>query len=410
MAKKVHSGERPTSEAQRLLVRRKSGALKGRPAVPQPVEIGNQIPALTGVRALAAFLVFFHHNRTKFLEVGPLLLWWELHIGVTLFFVLSGFMITWRYDRRGPPRGSYLRNYFVNRFARIYPLYFVLAALTLLLCAERSPRVWFLNLTIFSTMRSGIPQAWSLRVEECFYLSAPLIFLAWKRHPLLPLGIAAVVLATMYPIATLPAAQEVIGSTRDLLLYSFPGRFFEFYVGIALARRVMATGPNRPEKVRFPLRTFVGASGIAAAVGVLAGIHAAAPQAYMYGLWHPAGIALNNLVLPLFIATFYRGLIGERSLLQRLLSTRFADLLGKSSYAFYLIHIGILRDYLLGVLILVAGFFGPRAASTVTSVTHHVSGLFVIVSLLSIALYKTIEAPANRFLRRRFASPRGAPP
>ena len=92
-----------------------------------------QIPALTGVRALAAFLVFFHHHPTKFLIVGPLALWLEMHVGVTLFFVLSGFMITWRYDRRGPRPESFLRGYFVNRFARIYPLYLALMIPTMLL-------------------------------------------------------------------------------------------------------------------------------------------------------------------------------------------------------------------------------------------------------------------------------------
>ena len=93
---------------------------------------GGQIPALTGVRALAAFLVFFHHHRTSWLIVGPLELWWELHVSVTLFFVLSGFVITWRYDRQGPVRESLLRQYFVNRFARIYPLYLALVIPTMI--------------------------------------------------------------------------------------------------------------------------------------------------------------------------------------------------------------------------------------------------------------------------------------
>ena len=86
-----------------------------------------------GNEALGCVLVFFHHHPTKLLEAGPLLLWWELHIGVTLFFVLSGFVITWRYDRRGPQRApeSFLRGYFVNRFARIYPLYLLLAVLSI---------------------------------------------------------------------------------------------------------------------------------------------------------------------------------------------------------------------------------------------------------------------------------------
>jgi peptidoglycan/LPS O-acetylase OafA/YrhL len=226
-----------------------------------PARAGTQIPALTGVRALAAFLVFFHHHPTQLLIVGPLALWWEMHIGVTLFFVLSGFVITWRYDRQGPSRHSFLRGYFVNRFARIYPLYFALVVPTMLLCAESSPGVWFLNLTVFSCFKSGIAQAWSLRVEECFYLAAPLIFLAWRRHPALPLGIAAAVLAVLYPVAELPAADGIIGPPHSLFLYTFFGRFFEFYVGIWLAKRVAKSGMSA-RAGRFPLFTLVGGAGI----------------------------------------------------------------------------------------------------------------------------------------------------
>ena len=148
------------------------------PSVSRPAASDHgQIPALTGVRAVAAYLVFFHHHPTKLLQAGPLLLWWELHVGVTLFFVLSGFVITWRYDRRGRVRESFLKGYFLNRFARIYPLYFALVVPVMLSYHVRSPRAWLLNLTVFTSLGAGIPQAWSLRVEECFYLAAPLLFL-----------------------------------------------------------------------------------------------------------------------------------------------------------------------------------------------------------------------------------------
>ena len=355
------------------------------------------------MRALAAFLVFFHHHPTQLLVVGPLALWWEMHIGVTLFFVLSGFVITWRYDRQGPSRHSFLRGYFVNRFARIYPLYFALVVPTMLLCGESSTGRWFLNLTVFTCFQSGIAQAWSLRVEECFYLAAPLIFLAWRRHPALPLGIGAVVLAVLYPVSTLPTADGIIGPPHSLFLYSFFGRFFEFYVGIWFAKRVAKSGMSA-RAGRFPLFTLVGGVGIAAVVVALAAIHWATGWAHLYGVYHPAGIALNNLVLPLFIASFYWGLIQEPSLLRRMLSGRVADLLGRSSYAFYLIHTGPLLNYLLGVAVLIAGLLGPAAALTTGALLDNVAGLFVVVTALSIALYGAIERPANRLLRRRFGA------
>jgi peptidoglycan/LPS O-acetylase OafA/YrhL len=350
-----------------------------------------QIPALTGVRALAAFLVFFHHYPTRFLEVGSLLLWKELHIGVSLFFVLSGFVITWRYDRRGPRTESFLRGYFVNRFARIYPLYFFLVVPTMILGGARSLRAWLMNLTLFTSFEAGIPQAWSLRVEECFYLAAPLVFLLWRRHPALPLPVAAAVLVALYPVSKMPWTFDVIGPPRYLLLYSFFGRFFEFYVGIWLAKRVAKAEAAGPPRARFPLFTLGGIAGIAAVVVALAALRVTPRGTYEYGLYHPAGVVLNNLVLPLLTGAFYWGLIREASLLRRILSTRVADLLGRSSYAFYLVHLGLFGNvlgYLLGI----------------TALLESVGARFVFVTMLSILLYAGIESPANRFLRRRFGS------
>jgi peptidoglycan/LPS O-acetylase OafA/YrhL len=369
-----------------------------------PAATGTRIPALTGVRALAAFLVFFHHHPTKYLQFGPLALWWEMHVGVTLFFVLSGFMITWRYDRRGLQKQSFLRGYFVNRFARIYPLYFALVVPTMLLWNAHSFRAWFFNLTVFSHFEAGIPQAWSLRVEECFYLFAPLLFLLWRRSPVLPLLAGAAALLVLWPVAMLPAMEGILGPPRrELLLYTFFGRFFEFYVGIWLAHRVARWRPSPATERRFPTWTIVGMLGIAGVIAALAAIHASRAGApYTYGVFHPAGTALNNLVLPIFIAAFYWGLVTERSIVRWALSTRVADLLGRSSYAFYLIHMGTMLDVALAALVACAGVFGAGAAARATGWLGHGSVLFVVVTLFSIALYEGIEAPANRFLRRRF--------
>ncbi|MGE5414306.1 MAG: acyltransferase family protein [Syntrophomonadaceae bacterium] len=365
---------------------------------------GARIPALTGVRALAAFLIFFHHHRTSALVWGPLAIWWELHVGVTLFFVLSGFMITWRYDRQGPVRESFWRGYFINRFARIYPLYVALAVPTMLLFRERSPLVWFLNLTVFTSFGSGIAQAWSLRVEECFYLAAPLLFLGWRRGPLVPLLFGLGVLVALVPVAMLPATAGFLGPPRDLFLYTFFGRFFEFFVGAWLARRVAETGTADVAR-RVPIATLGGGAGIAATIVALSAIHAATGGAYTYGLYHPAGVALNNFVLPVFIATFYWGLIRERSLARSLLSGRVADLLGRSSYAFYLIHFGFLRDVLLARFVYETGRLSSAAGAWTAALVRTTGGLFLLVNLLAILLYAAIERPANRLLRRAFATP-----
>ena len=378
----------------------------------RPADDHGQIPALTGVRAVAAWLVFFHHHRTSLLEVGPLVLWWELHIGVALFFVLSGFVITWRYDRRvsAGKRESFLKGYFVNRFARIYPLYFVLVVPVMLSYGVRSPGAWLLNLTLFTKYGAGIPQAWSLRVEECFYLLAPAIFLLWRRNPLVPLAAGAIVLAVLYPVTALPAVARFLGPPQNTLLYSFFGRFFEFYAGIWLAKRVARAGTTPPRPPRFPVWTVAGIAGIAG-VGVgLAVLKSAIGPAYIYGLYHPAGIAVNNLVLPVCIAAFYWGLIRERSWVRSALSTRAADLLGRSSYAFYLIHINpVLTLIAIAVLAPLNWVSAPAAGFLADVLKGRTAARFVFVTLAAIALYRLVELPANRLLRRSFGGRVHAP-
>lgn len=383
-----------------------------RPRGLAPVE-RRQIPALTGVRAVAAFLVFFHHHPTSALVVGPLLLWKEMHVGVTLFFVLSGLVITWRYDDPVDDRIHSMGRYFLNRFARIYPLYFVLVIPTLLLRHQVSPKMWFLNLTLLKGMSdtykmAGIGQSWSLTVEECFYASAPFLYILWRRRPAWVLAAGAAVLAVLLPLAMLPAVASVFGPPRFVMLYTYFGRFFEFCVGIWLAKR-LAAGPGQVEDLprRFPLFTVVGAVGIAAVIAALAWLGHG--DATSYGLYRPEGIALNNFVLPIFIGAFYWGIVRERSLVRWTLSTATADLLGRSSYAFYLVHHGPILVALTGLLVSAAAILGPAAGGWAKSALDSMPGLFLFVLVLSLALYRLVEHPANRMIRGRAARNEPAP-
>jgi peptidoglycan/LPS O-acetylase OafA/YrhL len=88
-------------------------------------------PALTGVRAAGAVAVFCDH-----FPPWPA---WHVVINVMAFFyVLSGFLIVRLYHERAELRRPWLSRYFVNRFARIYPVYFLL--LTLAVCSQRDLR------------------------------------------------------------------------------------------------------------------------------------------------------------------------------------------------------------------------------------------------------------------------------
>lgn len=143
----------------------------------------NYLPALTGVRAIAAWMVFIHHfnplsnatNHRIAADWAPEFLFRffnEFHVGVTIFFVLSGFLICFRYYDNFHFTSVWFRKYLKNRVARIYPMYFLLTLLTFFLipvllpeekiqctpaiCAEYNFSSWIFSNHIVYTYRAGL--------------------------------------------------------------------------------------------------------------------------------------------------------------------------------------------------------------------------------------------------------------
>ncbi|RAK65114.1 acyltransferase family protein [Hymenobacter edaphi] len=353
------------------------------------------LPALTGVRALAAYLVCLHHQNPFPAGTWPNDALREFHVGVPLFFVLSGFLITLRYFGAEQWTGRWWRRYLRNRVARIYPMFFLLTTLTYaVVFLEKGPSVfrsWLLNVTFLSGFfddykYTGIQQGWTLTVEECFYLVAPLAFALLRRRPrllwLLPLALLGGGVVLVNTLGRLEH-HGLFGNYLFMLLFTFFGRAVEFFAGVQLAlwyRR----GLLRPAR---GLLTAAGLLLLAAVVAALAAVRGPADE---FGQETPWGVVLNNAVLPGGILLLYAGLLTERTWLSRLLGTRPLQVLGKSSYVFYLIHVGVLQQWL----------------------KHHVSasaGLgFVLLNLLAIGLYYLVEQPLNRWLRAPSAADQAA--
>lgn len=148
-------------------------------------------PALDGLRGLAILFVVFFHN---FGFINYSVFGW---IGVDLFFVLSGYLIT---DILLTTVGSpgYLRNFFARRVLRIFPLYYLSLAIFLLILPKFDilknqlqfyvDHQWWLWaylqnwLYSFHTPRSTfLIHFWSLAVEEQFYLIWPFVILLIRK-------------------------------------------------------------------------------------------------------------------------------------------------------------------------------------------------------------------------------------
>lgn len=304
--------------------------------------------ALTGLRAIAAMLIFCFHFRKFWLAHLPkifTLILKECHIGVSIFFVLSGFLIAYTYQDK--PLGSkreYVK-YLAIRLVRIFPVYLLILTVKYLDQGFPSPKETVLNYTLLKGFSdkynlSGIPQSWSLTVELTFYVLAPLIWSLAKQRLRRPLIYLSGLLLGAWLLGLIP---HLFGYNKDSWLYNFQfildstffGRWVEFYMGIVLAfvvqRKDAAWSPQ--PGTRF---TWTGSIGVLASCFL---IGCFGEHFYNPGTSVIPGILVRNLILPVFVAVLLYGLIIEKNGLQRILGSRLFVLLGNASYIFYLIHI-----------------------------------------------------------------------
>lgn len=359
---------------------------RGRPAVSAftKVELGNEkYPALTGIRALGASVVFFEHFP----------LWPDTHVTVNVlafFYVLSGFLIMRIYYAQARLRLRWLAKYFVNRFARIYPVYFLLLSVAVLLHHGFSAGVLLKNYTLTHALFHGstliIQPSWSLTVEECFYFLAPAFMLLARRCGFLATFAAGWLLLLMaLGVSTLGFA--FLGTPLFVLSTTFFGHFVEFFAGIYLALAVMRAEKRGDFAAPGNRRTLLGLAGVAVAVLASVLIYRHTPLNFF------AVALINNFLLPLPIALLYWGLLRENTALARFLATRTCGLLGRGSYSFYLLHTLVI-DYL--SLPLLLPLFRWRFSCVLLS--------FAVTWLAAVGLFVYFEEPINFAVRRRFKS------
>ena len=345
--------------------------------------------ALTGLRFLAASMVFIYHNRKYWradLHPEVLRLFNEFHIGVALLYVLSGFLISYVYGAE-PLRsgGSYLR-YMLLRCARILPLYWLILLAYYLDPAYGKGNPWltFSLLHGFSDRLNldGLAQAWSLNVEICFYLLAPLLCFLQRKHILYLLGMLLFLFGVSWGIGQIWYAVDgnpdrFFYPIKFLFMGSFVGRSSEFLAGMFLAELL------RNGKIgminRIPYKTVIGFVGIVL-TAYLIGLFQI--DIYHQGRDTMGGYLIHALLLPVFVLFVIAGLMYEESWMQDFLASRILVVLGNASFIFYLIHISY-------VSLKIRHFFLLPDRN------------FVVLWLLSILLYYAVEKPIYGFCRKR---------
>ncbi len=385
-----------------------------------PIDANAEIKPLTSLRFIAALLVVLHHvGGYDYGTLGKNIfeaIVIEGHLGVTIFFALSGFLITYKYfSDPYNPQPVRARQYIVRRIARIFPLYFFLLGLGFLFVNHPAfDLATLLPLTLtqgyFIYFRwAGIPSAWSLTSEETFYLSVPLFFWLYFRVvkskqvqkvpklALLALALGVTVLALnivgriLYQVSSQTPVLAAVGFMYEpnfalVLYHAFFFRAFDFAVGMFCAYLYRYALMNKLWKP--PFATFL-AMGMAAVALVVYCLSAYLMNinlgVYKGGFYfdYPAAVSAGLLILALTI---------PGTPLYRALSFPLSPYLGRISYALYLVQ-SVPLPFL-------ATFLDWTGAPFDAINWLKPIWLYIRFSLISALLYHTVERNGHRLVMR----------
>ena len=388
-----------------------------------------QLPALTGIRALAAFWVFFRHFRTELLDAFPGLhilapLFNAGYLGVDLFFILSGFILTYTHFDKLSDGWNWRKalGFLWLRIGRVWPLtafvlvlfglYFVFQTATASTPAAAANYAAQANvgelLQHLLLIQAWLPTPldwngldWSISAEWLAYLIFSVGVIVLARFALSARNSTMVIL-----IAVLTLPMIIIGCTQqdDSILLFFPNTFTidpgivivrvvtEFWIGAILAillRNRLAD--DRP--IRFPLATV--ASALAIAVIYLVTYLDKTPWIRTGSHQFSNGVDMiarsaTIIVLPLFVLVIAGLAVGRNDPLAWLLRTRPFQVGGRASFALYLSHALVIG---LAVAVLAHVSAVPiRDAITIL--------VAVVAWVFAWLLWRFIEEPSRKLARR----------
>jgi peptidoglycan/LPS O-acetylase OafA/YrhL len=300
-----------------------------------------ELPSLNGIRAIAALMVVLGHSGIASSNGGT---------GVLIFFVLSGFLITWLLLKEYEKSGTIsLRKFYSRRALRIFPAFysywfFYIAYLRI----RHFPIDWGISISSFvyvanyyqafmGKTNGALVHTWSLGVEEQFYLLWPAAFLIFCRNrPRMPHMLMAVILGVwVHRLLLLPWASE------EYIYEAFDTRMDHLLIGCLLA--VVLRSEWRPAVWRALSNRMAGS----AALILLAGLS-------IFSHYRPAfRDSVEFIVEPILAACLIVFAMAHASDYCRFLNWNWMAYLGRISYGIYLYHM-----FMAGVARRIAAMFG----------------------------------------------------
>lgn len=347
---------------------------------------------MDGLRAISIVSVLLYHLDRNFVPNG--------YIGVDVFFVISGFVVSYAIAARKPVAfPSFLADFYARRILRIAPALLVCLLLTSLLSFLFIPDAWLSSqqyrtaqmafwglsniqmakgIDYFSPVTEFNPftHTWSLGVEEQFYLLFPLLFFPWTRSRA---GRGYAFLAVMIGLIVSLSLWLYLRNVAPLkAFYMIYARFWQLAAGVACFQ---ISAMLRDRNLAFP-----GAAPALAGLALL-----------VVTLWlrlppeHAWAINVLAVIATVVIITSLQQQ-GSKGIATTLLAARPARFVGKISYSLYLWHwpVFVLARWTVGLVT-------PLQLVAAT----------LLAFLLAVASYFFVERPVRRSSRLR-AMPRYA--
>jgi peptidoglycan/LPS O-acetylase OafA/YrhL len=367
------------------------------------MSVGTRNPRIDMIRGISILLVLLHHFNIAYrLNDTPLarLIGWDAvravvrngNYGVTMFFVISGYLITSNANRRWPGLARVdLRAFYVLRIARIMPCLLLLLVIVNLLALSglaifqnHAPdgtliSLWVVNLAsltfwmnvligLYGWINYPLGVLWSLSIEEVFYLAFPLLCLLLRRSSRLITFWAAIIIAG-------PLYRAAYQGDEGGFLYAYFACFDGIAIGCCTA--LLAHKPRLP----------VLAKGLPQSLVILA--MAFLYLSYPIGQTNSLGVTMMALGTAVLLIGAHHGR-GDGSSMRATAGLRW---FGRQSYELYLLHLlvlGIMRT-----------IFVPATVGGTEKLL-----LLLVFLLLSAALSQVVARfyaePLNRLLRCSF--------
>jgi peptidoglycan/LPS O-acetylase OafA/YrhL len=304
--------------------------------------VRRRLSALTGLRFVAASMVFVLHSMPQPEK------WLALDQGVSFFFVLSGFVLTYIYPDL--PDLDAVKRFYIARVARLWPLHLLTMLFVVVIAGIPSVEALALNALL---LQAWVPVqgiyfsynavSWSISTEVFFYLLFPLLIPSLEKNwywKLFGSGFLVLALIAACNLSGLSLFSLDGVSAHGLLYISPLSRIFEFIAGMCCCLLWRTLQANTP---RSGFWVFTLAEGSAIALTIILLLH---PFPFAHPAIGPAGVLwiIRTSAIPgfcLIVVVFAFG----RGLLSKLVGSRVLEFLGEISFAIYLIHVLVIGTY-----------------------------------------------------------------